>query len=277
MFRGLSVAVVVPAFNEERAIKRAIRSIPGLVDRIIVVDDASHDRTSSLATRSRRRSLEIVRHEANRGVGAAIITGYRRALALGSDVVVVMAGDGQMDPADLPALLEPIASGRADYVKGNRFLRREVFRVMPKARLVGNVLLSLATRLVSGYWHLFDSQCGYTAITRRTLEEIDLDRVFARYGYPNDLLARLHAIGARVEDVPVRPVYGPGWKSGIRLRTVFYPIAWVLLRALAWRLCAEWVLPRKRALGRSHLADDGLPGDSVPALNPGPIPRRHEA
>jgi glycosyltransferase involved in cell wall biosynthesis len=239
VYRGLSVAVVVPAFNEARAIPRVIRALPSFVDRIIVVDDASRDATFRQARQSWRRGLEVVRHGANRGVGGAIITGYRRVLALGIDVAVVMAGDNQMDPEDLPALLDPIAEGRADYAKGNRFARPEVWRVMPWTRLAGNILLSLSTKVVSGYWRLFDSQCGYTAITRGTLERLDLDQVFPRYGYPNDLLARLHAAGARAVDVPVRPVYGPGWKSGIRLRTVLHPIPWVLFRAWVTRLRTE--------------------------------------
>lgn len=260
MYRGLSVAVVVPAYNEERAIARTIRAVPGFVDRIIVVDDASSDATSRLAARSRRRGLEIVRHDANRGVGASIVTGYRRVLALGLDVAVVMAGDGQMDPADLSRLLDPIAEGRADYVKGNRFRRREVWRVMPKSRLAGNLLLSWATKVVSGYWRIFDSQCGYTAITRRALGALDLDRLFPRYGYPNDLLARLHVAGARVVDVPVRPIYGPGWKSGIRLRTVIHPIAWVLLRAFARRVGAEWFgLGHATVLSEAAVAARELP------------------
>lgn len=240
MYRDLSVAVVIPAFNEERAIGRAIQTVPAFVDHVVVVDDASHDATAQVASRAGDgRSLEIIRHPRNRGVGAAIVSGYRRVLAQKLDVAVVMAGDGQMDPADLPALLDPIAAGRADYAKGNRFRSREVWRVMPRTRLAGNVLLSLATKLTSGYWRVFDSQCGYTAIHRRALERLDLDRLFPRYGYPNDLLARLHAASMRVTDVPVRPVYGPGWKSGIKLHTVFYPITFVLLRSFAERLAAE--------------------------------------
>ena len=248
MYRGLTVAVVVPAFNEARAIARTVRGIPAFIDRIIVVDDASRDATSQLARRARRRGLEVVRHGANRGVGAAIVTGYRRALELGLDVAVVMAGDGQMDPADLPALLEPIAAGRAGYVKGNRFRDPSVWRAMPPARIAGNLLLSVATKLVSGYWRLFDSQCGYTAISRAALGVLDLDRVFPRYGYPNDLLARLHAAGVAAEDVPVRAIYGPDWKSGIRLATVIHPISWVLARALAHRLRVELLGARPRAL-----------------------------
>jgi glycosyltransferase involved in cell wall biosynthesis len=214
--------------------------VPSFVDDVIVVDDASHDATSIAAARAASERVTVVRHTANRGVGAAIVTGYRRALAIGADVAAVMAGDGQMDPADLPALLQPIADGRADYVKGNRFAHPEIVAAMPTTRLAGNVVLSLVTKVVSGYWGLFDSQCGYTAITRAALCALDLDRVFERYGYPNDVLARLHAAGARAVDVPVRPIYGDAWKSGIRLSTVFYPILFVLARAWARRLVNEW-------------------------------------
>jgi glycosyltransferase involved in cell wall biosynthesis len=252
VYRGLTVAVVVPAFNEAAAIARTIRAVPSFVDRIIVVDDASHDATFLRARRAARRGIEIVRHEANRGVGAAIVTGYRRVLALGLDVAVVMAGDGQMDPADLRRLLEPIAAGRAGYVKGNRFLCRTVWRTMPPARIAGNVLLSLLTKVVSGQWHVFDSQCGYTAITRTALAALELDRLFPRYGYPNDLLARLHAARVAVVDVPVRPIYGPRWKSGIRLWTVVHPILWVLVRALAHRLRAEWLGGKRDEDRRPH-------------------------
>jgi glycosyltransferase involved in cell wall biosynthesis len=213
--------------------------VPRYVDHVIVVDDASHDGTAHRAAAQRCGRTEIIRHAANRGVGGAIVSGYRRALALGAHATAVMAGDGQMDPADLPALLDPIADGHAEYVKGNRFAHPDVWRAMPPARIAGNLALSVVTRMTSGYRDLFDSQCGYTAIAKGALARLDLDRVFPRYGYPNDLLARLHAVGARVVDVPVRPVYGPRWKSGIRVHTVVYPIAFVLLRSWLERVGAE--------------------------------------
>ncbi|HEY5925937.1 MAG TPA: glycosyltransferase family 2 protein [Kofleriaceae bacterium] len=250
MFRQLRVAVVVPAFNEARKIAATVASIPDYVDDIFVIDDASTDETAvaagASATSSRVTPVHVVRHEHNRGVGGAIATGYRRALAAGADVAVVMAGDGQMDPEDLPALLAPIADGAADYVKGNRFKHPELWSAMPKTRIVGNVLLSAATRVTSGYSHVFDSQCGYTAIHRRALEAIDLDVLWSRYGYPNDLLSRLYVAGARVVDVPVRPIYGEHWKSGINLGTVLHPLPWVLLRSWGARLTAQ---ARKRARG----------------------------
>jgi glycosyltransferase involved in cell wall biosynthesis len=239
MFSGMRLAVVVPAFNEEHAVATTVAGVPEYVEHVLVVDDASADRTFDEASRLHRPGLEVLRHPENRGVGAAIATGYRRALQLGVDAAVVMAGDGQMDPADLPSLLAPLADGRADYAKGNRFASPEVWRVMPPARIAGNVLLSLATRVTSGYWHLFDSQCGYTAASRRALEVIQRSGLFPRYGYPNDLLARLNAAGLAVEDVPVRAIYGERWRSGISLATVVYPMSFVLLSSWLRRLSTE--------------------------------------
>jgi len=251
MYRALHVAVVIPAFNERRAIVETVVTVPDFVDDIIVVDDASSDDTTAQAElaalrRDQPAAVEVIRHGENRGVGGAITTGYRRALARGADVAVVMAGDGQMDPSDLPALLEPIASGTAGYVKGNRFLHPTIWKTMPPTRIVGNVLLSAATRVTSGYRHVFDSQCGYTAISREALERIALDELFPRYGYPNDLLSRLKVASVDVVDVPVRPIYGDHWKSGIHLGTALHPIPWVLLRSWGSRLAAQ---ARRRARG----------------------------
>ena len=249
MYRSLRVCVVIPAFNERQKIAQTVAAVPEFIDDILVIDDASTDDTSgeaalSAARRVRPSGVEVIRHPDNRGVGAAITTGYRRALAIGADVAVVMAGDGQMDPSDLPALLDPIASGAAGYVKGNRFRHPAIWSTMPASRIVGNVLLSAATKLTSGYRHVFDSQCGYTAISRDALTAIALDELFPRYGYPNDLLSRLHVAGIAVVDVPVRPIYGEHWKSGIHLGTVVHPIPWVLLRSWGNRLAAQ---ARRRA------------------------------
>jgi len=240
MFRQLRLAVVIPAYNEASKIAATIASVPAFVDPVFVIDDASQDDTHARARAAgASRGVEVIRHATNRGVGGALATGYRRALAVGADVAVVMAGDGQMDPADLPALLAPLVAGEADYVKGNRFLHPEIWRAMPPSRIVGNIVLSAATRLTSGYRHVFDSQCGYTAIHRRALEAIDLDVLWTRYGYPNDLLSRLHVAGVRVVDVRVRPVYGAAWRSGISLGTALHPIPWVLLRSWGTRLAAQ--------------------------------------
>jgi glycosyltransferase involved in cell wall biosynthesis len=237
MFRGRRIAVVVPAYNEAKKIARTLRSIPGFVDHVVVVDDGSGDGTARVAARSQRRGLEVVSHDRNRGVGAAIATGYGRAYAAGADVTAVMAGDSQMDPADLTPLVAAVVTDRADYAKGNRFAwPGGVAGVMPLSRLIGNVALSWLTRLATGYSELCDSQCGYTAANRRALGVVLAGPLFARYGYPNDLLARLSADEARVIDVPVRPVYGPDWRSGIRILRVIAPLSFVLLRAFTARV-----------------------------------------
>ena len=264
MFRRHRIAVVIPAFNEADKIAGAIRSVPGFVDHVIVVDDGSRDDTAGVARRAARRGggreVEVLVHAQNRGVGAAIGTGYARALALGADATAVMAGDGQMDPADLPRLLMPIVDGTADYAKGNRFASPGGWQQMPAVRLAGSVALSWLTRAASGYWRLFDSQCGYTAASRQALEAIGPERMFARYGYPNDLLARLGAAGARVVDVPVRAVYGPAWRSGLRPSRVALPIAWLLLRAFVRRVVISRLFgSRAHGRGLREPAVEGLP------------------
>ena len=235
MFEGKQVAVVVPAYNEARLIEKAVSQVPEFVDPVLVVDDASTDGTlDALNGSARRPGLECIRHETNRGVGGAIVSGYRRALRDGADLIVVMAGDAQMDPADLPALLEPLARGRADYAKGDRLSWPGAFRLMPFFRFVGNHVLTRLTRLTSGYRAVHDSQCGYTALNRSALLRLDLDELYTRYGFPNDILARLHTIGARLAQVPVRPIYGQE-VSGISWFTALVRVPLVLLRSYLTR------------------------------------------
>lgn len=271
MYCGRSVAVVMPAFNVEQLVVAAVRSVPPLVDYLVVVDDCSTDGTAAALASLKRAGLTVTRHAANQGVGAAIATGYEEALRLGAQVVAVMAGDGQMDPEDLPGLLEPVVTGQADYVKGNRFRHPDIWRVMPRDRLLGNIALSLLTRLTSGYWRIFDSQCGYTAISRRALAALaegGRPCLFPRYGYPNDLLARLRVLDAWVGEVPVRPVY-EGQPSGIRLRTVFYPILFVLARSMGRRLWAQRLRPLLAQAGSPKIIHSG---EAAEHLLPAPPP-----
>lgn len=214
MFEGKRIAVVVPAFEEEARIARTLITVPSFVDVVIVVDDASADRTADAARRA-RPSATVIRHDANAGVGRAIVTGYRAAIAAGADVAVVMAGDGQMDPADLPRLLRPILDGRADYAKGDRMRHPDIRRAMPAHRYWVGRGLALLTAKAAGLTALSDSQSGYTAITKDALAAIDLDALYPRYGYPNHLIGMLARAGLRIEDVVVRPVYA-GEKSGLR-------------------------------------------------------------
>jgi glycosyltransferase involved in cell wall biosynthesis len=241
MLEGKSVAVVVPAYDEVKLIGTTLAGVPDFVDRIYVVDDASRDGTAE-AARSAGERVEVIEHEQNQGVGAAILTGYKRALADGMDVTAVMAGDNQMDPADLEAIATPVARGEVDYAKANRLFTGRAWELIPRTRYLGNAVLSLLTKIASGYWHVADSQSGYTAISRDTLDLLDLDRIYKRYGFPNDMLVHLNVVNARVRDVPSRPVYGVGESSGIRLRKVVPAISWLLTKAFFWRMREKYVI-----------------------------------
>lgn len=227
---GLSkIAVVVPAHNEARHLARTLSSVPSWVDAIYVVDDASDDETSAIAARWPESRVQLLVHEKNRGVGAAIVTGYQRAFADGADLAAVMAGDAQMDPRDLPALVAPVLAGAADYVKGNRLAHEAVRKRMPRVRYAGNRVLSFLTRIATGL-DVHDSQCGYTVLSRRAAREIELDKVWTGYGYPNDVLARASTARLRVCDVIVAPIYADE-KSGIGWRHALVVVPFVIARA----------------------------------------------
>jgi glycosyltransferase involved in cell wall biosynthesis len=255
MYRARSIAVVVPAYNEARHIASMLTRLPQWVDRIFVVDDSSHDRTRAEADSVNDPRVRIVAHTTNRGVGGAILTGYRHFQASKLDIAVVMAGDGQMDAADLPALLDPIVEGTADYVKGNRFPHPDTPRRMPRVRLVGNLALSFFTRLASGFRGVMDSQCGYTAVTHGLLSSIDFSSVYPRYGFPNDFLAHVHSAGGRLAQVVVRPVY-EGQASGINPLLAVLPLSYVLLRSGLMRRSRE-AAQASNGNGRSAHAGTG--------------------
>jgi glycosyltransferase involved in cell wall biosynthesis len=245
VYEGKTVAVVVPAYNEEKLISTVLDTMPDFVDLIIVVDDASTDHTSDIVASYHMRfahRLVLLHHAHNQGVGAAIVTGYKQALLQHSDVAAVMAGDGQMDPDDLARLVAPIVRGEAEYVKGNRLFRGESWKMIPHTRYMGNAVLSLLTKIASGYWHVADSQSGYTAVARVALERLDLDAIYQRYGMPNDMLIKLNVENFRVRDISVRPVYNIGEVSGIRLGKVIPTISWLLLRGFWWRLKEKYVI-----------------------------------
>ena len=242
MLEGKRVAVVVPAHDEERLIATTLGGIPGFVDRIIVVDDGSTDATTERVRSFGDARVELVVHERNRGVGAAIVTGYKRALDEDIDVICVMAGDNQMDPEDLEALARPVARGEVDYAKANRLFTGQAWELIPRTRYLGNAVLSMLTKIASGYWHVADSQSGYAAIGKDTLALLDLDRVYTYYGFPNDLLVHLNVVNARVRDFPSRPVYGVGERSGIRYHKVAPRISWLLIKAFFWRLREKYII-----------------------------------
>jgi len=242
MLDGKTVAVVVPAYDEEQLVATTLGGIPGFVDRIVVVDDGSQDATAERARGLGDPRVEVVAHARRRGVGAAIVTGYKRALEEGIDVVCVMAADNQMDPGDLAVLVSPVARGELDYAKANRLFTGQAWTLIPRSRYLGNAVLSMLTKIASGYWHVADSQSGYSAIGREMLAELDLDRVYTGYGFPNDLLVHLNVWNARVRDFPSRPVYGVGERSDIRYRRVVPRISWLLLKGFFWRLREKYVI-----------------------------------
>ena len=242
MLEGKTVAVVVPAYDEEALVGTTIRGVPDFVDRIFVVDDASRDGTAEAARTVGDPRVEVVIHDRNAGVGGAIVTGYRRAVAEGIDVACVMAADNQMDPDDLERIVLPVARGEVDYAKANRLVSGQAWEVIPRARYLGNAMLSFLTKIASGYWHIADSQSGYTAANREILEQLDLDRIYPRYGFPNDMLVHLNVWNARVRDVTARPVYGVGERSGIKIRKVVPRISWLLVKGFFWRMREKYVI-----------------------------------
>jgi hypothetical protein len=153
-----------------------------------------------------------------------------------------MAADGQMDPDDLEKLVDAVAKGECDYAKANRLFTGQAWQLIPHTRYLGNAALSFLTKIASGYWHVADSQSGYTAVSLETLNLLDLDRIYPRYGFPNDMLVHLNVWNRRVRDYPSRPIYGVGERSGIKLRSVIPRISWLLLRAFLWRLGQKYVI-----------------------------------
>jgi len=233
--------VVIPAHNEERFIGGVVGSVPPFVDGIVVVDDASSDNTSRVVMEVAAPRVVLLRNEDNLGVGGATKRGYRRALEMGADVVVKVDGDGQMPMEKLPSLLDAVVEEGYDYAKGNRFLEGKNLRRMPLVRLVGNIILTFLTKLASGYWHIFDPQNGFTAITRRALEALPLDRIHNGYFFENDMLVHLNIRRFRVKDVPIPAIYGEE-ESGIKLSSVILTFPWLLLKRFFYRIYQKYVL-----------------------------------
>ena len=242
MFEGKRVAVVVPAYDEVELVEQTLRGIPDFVDRIVVVDDHSGDATVARVRAMADQRVEVIEHDENGGVGAAILTGYARCRDESIDVTCVMAADNQMDPQELASLVTPVARGEVDYAKANRLVSGEAWKLIPHSRYLGNAVLSLLTKIASGYWHVADSQAGYTALALDALRRLDLEGIYRRYGFPNDMLVHLNVQSARVRDIPSRPIYGVGERSGIRITRVAPRIAWLLVKGFWWRMTQKYVI-----------------------------------
>ena len=244
MYNNKSICAVVPAYNEATQIGKVISSMPDFVDQIVVIDDASTDDTAKVVKsyQTNYSKVVLIAHPENQGVGGAIASGYIFARDNDFDAAVVMAGDGQMDPDDLPLLLNPVVNNKVAYSKGNRLITGEAYQKIPKVRYFGNAFLSLLTKITTGYWHIADSQSGYTVINRKALHTIDWTKMYKHYGQPNDLLVRLNIYNFKVADVPIEPVYNIGEKSGIKIRKVIFTISWLLAKMFLWRMKEKYII-----------------------------------
>jgi len=244
MYKNKIIGAVVPCYNEGKQISKVVETMPKFIDKIIIIDDKSKDNTLKVIEdlQKKYKKIILIEHKINEGVGGAISSGYKWCRDNKIDVAVVMAGDGQMLPKDLPAILDPVVEDRADYSKANRLMSGEAYKTIPKVRYFGNSVLSFLTKIASGYWHVMDSQTGYTAINSKMLKLIDWDRMYKRYGQPNDLLVRLNVYNAKVADVPLEPVYGVGEKSGIKITKVFFTIPKMMIKMFFWRMKEKYII-----------------------------------
>ena len=242
----MKISVVIPSFKVSQTIQAVLGAIGPEVDHIIVVDDGCPDDSGKFAQGKMTEDprIEVLFHAENQGVGAAVVTGYRRALETGADVVVKLDGDGQMDPSLIPNLIEPIIDGRADYVKGNRFDTLEDLIGMPKIRVLGNAALSLMTKISTGYWTINDPTNGFTAIHRSALERIHLGKLRKTYFFESDMLFRLSIASAKVMDFSMKSKYGSE-ESNLRIWKVLveFPVRHLvnLLKRILYRYyLREW-------------------------------------
>lgn len=292
MINNKTIAVVVPAYNEEKQIRMVLESMPEFVDRIIVVNDCSKDRTSEIVKeiidkdvsmtclinevsnkvlktkynkadqlaivkdieenskfplnekypeKDQKTRMVLIDLKKNSGVGGAIATGYKWAKDHKIDCTAVMAGDGQMDPAELRKICLPIVNEEVDYVKGNRLIHRSALFVVPKIRYFGNSILSILTKIASGYWHVSDTQTGYTAISLDALKAIRLHKIYRRYGMPNDMLVKLNIAFCTIKEIEIKPIYNVGEKSKMKIFSVIPKISWLLFKSFFKRLWRKYL------------------------------------
>lgn len=246
MYKNKKISLVIPAHNEERLIGPTLEGVPETIDRVYVIDDASQDSTCEVVEKYALIDprVELIRHEVNKGVGAAIITGYQRSSADGYDIAVVVGGDNQMPLEVVEELLEPVANGEVDYTKGNRFLMPQVgLDGMPWTRFIGNALISIMTKMASGYYKIYDVVDGYTAISKRAIDMIDWGKAWKGYGYPMDFLVRLNAYGLKVRDIPRRAIYLEGERQS-QIKGIDYAlrVTPMMVRGFFWRLLSKYLV-----------------------------------
>ena len=242
MYQNKRVALVIPAYNEEKLISQTLASVPPLIDKVYVVDDGSPDRQAEVVAECALKDprIALLRHSITQGPGGGIITGYLQASRDDYDLVVVVGGDHQMDLSEVSKFLDPLVHGRADYTKGNRFLLsqlEESIRKMPRTRLFANWIITALAKISSGYFKLYDFVDGYTGITKQVIDTVSWSRAWRGYGYPMDFLIRLNGYGFRVLDVPRKAIYLPGERqSQIKGLSYAFKVTPMLIRGFFWRL-----------------------------------------
>ncbi len=247
MYRSKRIALVLPAYNEAKLIKPTLENVPELIDKVYVVDDHSPDNQNEVIVQCAQADsrITLLKHEVNQGPGGSIITGYLQASKEKYDIVVVVGGDNQMPLHEVRKFLDPIIDGKTDYTKGNRFLLGQfddTLLKMPKIRLVGNWMITMLTKIASGYYKLMDFVDGYTAISKETIDLIDWSKAWKKYGYPMDFLLRMNAYSLRVKDIPRTAIYLPGERqSQIKGFRYFISVTPMLIRGFFWRLTFKYL------------------------------------
>lgn len=242
MYRGKKIAAVVPAYNEERLIGKTLSTIPAFVDLVVFINDGSTDKTAEIIEQYRLADKRIVpvTNDYNQGLGISIWRGYAKCDEEGADIFVVMAGDAQMSPEDLPNILDPIVEGRAEYSKGNRLQNSDVTLHMPLYRFIGNAILTVLTKFATGYWHAVDPQCGYTAVKNTAYRKMNKDNIHRGYGYNADVLFRLSIANCRLAEVPVKAIYGEAI-SRIKLYRYIPAVSKLLIKLFMRRLKVKYL------------------------------------
>jgi len=243
MIHHKTIGVVVPAYNEELLISDTLKNIPSFVDQIIVVNDASRDKTKEkiLKIKNHDKRILLINNKSNKGLGATLAVGYLKGLDLGLDCIGVMAGDNQMDPKDLKNICLPVVEEKVDYTKGNRLLVKDVSKVMPKHRFIGNIIATFLTKFATGYWPLIDPQSGYTAISKKALAKIDIGTLKKGYGYNADILSRLNIYNFKITDIEIKPVYGKE-TSGIKFFHYTLDVTYFLTKIFLKRLKEKYLI-----------------------------------
>jgi glycosyltransferase involved in cell wall biosynthesis len=242
-FSKFKIAAVIPAYRTEREIQSVLQGIPAFIRHIIVVDDASPDSSADLVSAAAKRDkrITLLRHEKNQGVGGAMVTGFKKALEFGAEIVIKLDGDGQMDPQYIPALLTPLAAGEADYAKGNRFRDFGSLQQMPFIRRIGNLGLSFLTKAATGYWNIFDPTNGYFAIRAEMLAQLPLDKIDKGYYFETSMLSHLYLLDAFVQDVTI-PARYRNEVSSLSIRRVLFEFPYKLSRTLLRRFVLKYFI-----------------------------------